>query len=484
MTPTPPADRRTTPRSRFAAVVMAAAFVLTACGGGEGGFVEPTPMRSTLTAEARALTRAAETATGAFSDAATQAARDGRGTRTAEATLARGATREAATAAAARPPATAIAGGPTVTRPPATQPPATAQPGRGPTLAPIATAITSQNGGLTSFTLPYAVGAGSSFWRVWFTTPGRQRDVSGFIGGIDSMIAQQIDGTARTLDIAAYEWNSPPLTQAVLRAHLRGVRVRIVTDDRDGLQDEATTLDELQAAGIPIVTDGRRALMHNKFMIFDESSVLTGSWNYTLNDTYRNNNNAVWLRSRQAVRNFQAEFDEMFADGLFGPRSPSQTPVTQFTQDGVPIAVYFAPEDAVLPAIVQAIGSARQSVRFMAFSYTQADITTALLERARSGVVVQGIFETTGSETASAQLRPLFCAGQNVRQDGNPFILHHKVFIIDDVTVLTGSFNFSANATESNDENLLVIRDPALAAQFMAEYNRRWAEAESPDLDC
>jgi phosphatidylserine/phosphatidylglycerophosphate/cardiolipin synthase-like enzyme len=93
---------------------------------------------------------------------------------------------------------------------------------------------------------------------------------------------------------------------------------------------------------------------------------------------------------------------------------------------------------------------------------------------------VEGIFERVGSETQFAELRPMLCAGIPVRQDGNRFVLHHKVFIIDNTTVLAGSFNFSANATSSNDENLIFIQDPALAAEYTAEFERRWAEAITP----
>jgi phosphatidylserine/phosphatidylglycerophosphate/cardiolipin synthase-like enzyme len=67
-----------------------------------------------------------------------------------------------------------------------------------------------------------------------------------------------------------------------------------------------------------------------------------------------------------------------------------------------------------------------------------------------------------------------------MRQDGNKYVLHHKVFIIDDKTVITGSFNFSASAQDGNDENVVIITDPDLAAQYIAEFNRRWAEAVVP----
>ena len=128
---------------------------------------------------------------------------------------------------------------------------------------------------------------------------------------------------------------------------------------------------------------------------------------------------------------------------------------------------------------------AQRGARVTGIDLGEKPLRIAKLHTLESGVQVQGIFETTGSETSSSELTPLFCAGLPVRQDGNPFILHHKVFIVDNDTVITGSFNISSNATNSNDENLLVIQDPALAAQYIAEFERRWAEAIAPSgLSC
>jgi len=56
--------------------------------------------------------------------------------------------------------------------------------------------------------------------------------------------------------------------------------------------------------------------------------------------------------------------------------------------------------------------------------------------------------------------------------DGNPYVMHHKVFILDGRTVLFGSFNFSNNADKDNDENILFVDDPALAQAFEAEFQR------------
>ena len=61
--------------------------------------------------------------------------------------------------------------------------------------------------------------------------------------------------------------------------------------------------------------------MHNKFMILDGKTVWTGSWNYTINGSYRNNNNVLVLDGAGAVTAYQAEFDEMFERAEFGTRS-------------------------------------------------------------------------------------------------------------------------------------------------------------------
>ena len=328
--------------------------------------------------------------------------------------------------------------------------------------------------------LEQGFGAQKGFWQVFFTAPTGSGNRANYVGGIDTQLADAINQVQRTLDIAAFEFNNPVLTTAVLAAHQRGVVVRMVVDDANGIQSKDTTLGQLTAAGIPVIDDSRSALMHNKFMIMDSTTLWTGSYNYSINDTYRNNNNLLSFRSQKIVQDFQNEFNKMFEQRQFGLSKPSNTPFSSFTQNGTPIQVLFAPEDRVVAAMAVALSSATKSIRFMAFSFTLDDIAGIMQQKAQQGVLINGIFETTGSETRTSELRPLFCSGLAVKQDGNPFVMHHKVFIIDDKTVIVGSFNFSTGARDANDENMLIITDPDLALQYIEEFNRRWAEAKQP----
>lgn len=346
------------------------------------------------------------------------------------------------------------------------------------------TEVASLPGDVQAVSIENGLGATKGFWQVYFTQPVDTRDRSQWVNGVDGAVADAIRSTNRTLDIAAFEFSNEVITEAVLDAHERGVTVRVVTDDEHGLEDVDSTIVELELAGIDIVDDDRSGLMHNKFIIFDGASVWMGSMNLTQNGVYRNNNNAILLRSRRAVETYQAEFNEMFERGEFGVRSdPSNT--ANFTQDGIPMEIYFAAENDVVDEIIAEINSATNSIRFMAFSYTRDDMGEAMVARAEAGVDVQGVFETTGSETQYSEMPRMFCAGLDVRQDGNAGILHHKVIIIDNGTVITGSFNFSNNAVESNDENVLIIRDSDVATLYLQEFNRVRNISRVPDdIDC
>jgi phosphatidylserine/phosphatidylglycerophosphate/cardiolipin synthase-like enzyme len=167
--------------------------------------------------------------------------------------------------------------------------------------------------------------------------------------------------------------------------------------------------------------------------------------------------------------------------GEFGQRSPSDVEAQLVTVRRTPVQVLFSPEDDAIPFLIPYLQRAQESIRFMAFSYTHDGMTEAMLARARAGVDVRGIFETRGSQTPYSALGPFFCARLLVRQDGNPRTFHHKVIVIDENIVVTGSLNFSDNANEPNNENTLVITSRTIADRYLREFERRWAEARDPD---
>ncbi len=319
--------------------------------------------------------------------------------------------------------------------------------------------------------------------RVYFTSPRYPDDDAYHRGGVDEQLVAAIEQAQSSVDVAAYDLDLQSVAGALIAAHARGVPVRLVTES-DNAEEEAVLA--LRDAGIPVVEDRRESgLMHDKFVVIDRQWVWSGSWNLTTNCTYRNNNNAVLIASAALAENYAAEFEEMFA-GEFGPTSPAETPnpritITFQTADGqmheVAVENYFSPEDGVAAHILAEIARAQSRIRFMAFSFTSDEIADALIARARAGVTVQGVIEERNAESEYGQYTRLRDAGIDVRLDGNPYIMHHKVIVVDDATVILGSYNFTANAENANDENLLIIRDPEVAAHFMVEFGRVYEQA-------
>jgi phosphatidylserine/phosphatidylglycerophosphate/cardiolipin synthase-like enzyme len=305
---------------------------------------------------------------------------------------------------------------------------------------------------------------------VYFTRPEQAPETP---GDIAHAVVGYIDATEHTLDVAAFELDNRTITDALVRAVKRGVRVRLVT--------ESNYLDEsgvkaLQAVGVPVVDDKRdSALMHNKFMVFDRKAVWTGSMNFTENCAYRNNNNGLYIPDVKLAENYATKFSWLFEQHKFGgaPSKTDHIPNPLLTlADGTQVENYFSTHDHPASHIVETLKLARKSIHFMAFSFTHAGIEQAMLERAAAGVEVSGVFEKTQTAAGHSAYAKLREARLPVYLDGNPRNMHHKVIVIDGEIVVVGSFNFSDSADKSNDENLLIIYNRAVAARFEEEFQK------------
>ena len=314
------------------------------------------------------------------------------------------------------------------------------------------------------------------WYTVYFTDPDSP-SASTFRGGPDSFLAEAIRGARISVDAAIYHLNLWSIRDALIAAHESGVRVRVVLESDN--QDEVEVQD-LQDAGIEILGDRRESLMHNKFVVIDGVEVWTGSMNFTINGAYRNNNNLIRIRSSRLAENYTSEFEEMFVRDMFGDRIVKNTPHPTLTIDGTQIETFFSPDDETAVRIVELVEGAQDSIYFLAFSFTSDEIADAMLARASNGVSVSGVFEESQYHSnAGTEFNRLLDAGMDVRLDGNPFNMHHKVIIVDQSIVIFGSYNFSRSAEERNDENTLIVHNTDLAAQFMAEFERVYNKAPS-----
>ena len=329
-------------------------------------------------------------------------------------------------------------------------------------------------------------------------------------------------------------YSSPWSRQTIssLTNHQRQRRRRLL-DLADANRDGVTTPAEaahgdaialLRDARVPIIDDtedGSRGsgLMHHKFLVIDQEIVLTGSANTTSSGIHGdagapssrgNVNHVLRLKSKALAKLFRNEFHRLWGDGPGGQHNSrfglqKQSGPTQSVQVGeAKVEVLFAPHSKSNPnhglnVLEEHLSKAEQSIDLALFVFSAQQLADVLRERADAGVKIRLIADPGFASRPFSEVLDLLgvalpdknCKlerGNRVFQKplrgvGTPRLargdkLHHKFAVIDDKTVITGSFNWSPAAAHTNDETLLVIHSPQLAQHFTREMDRMWDTAE------
>lgn len=140
------------------------------------------------------------------------------------------------------------------------------------------------------------------------------------------------------------------------------------------------------------------------------------------------------------------------------------------TLNNTPAQVYFSPKGGATEAIIKELGHAKTEVLIQAYSFTSAPISKALLDAAHRGVKVVAVLDKSNVRAKYTAADALAKRGIPVYIDDKHQIAHNKIIIIDRETIITGSFNFSKAAEETNAENLLVLKNKQLAEVYLKNF--------------
>lgn len=309
-------------------------------------------------------------------------------------------------------------------------------------------------------------------WEVYFsgvsTAPIGENDPY----SLDKRLVTRLTNAETRVDAALYHLDATPVADALIEAHNRGVQVRVVTE-ADNVDEKE--IERLQEVGIPVADDGdNEGYMHHKFIVIDERYVWTGSYNTTYNGAYRNNNNVILIDSVPLAYNFTQEFRELFFNAQDGTSAGAFIAYPKITlTDGMQVSTYFSPGSDTISPLLREINSAEKSIHFMAFAFTHDTLGSAMRDRFASGIEVRGVFENRQTNNPYSEYKAMKAAGLSVVLDKNRGTMHHKVIVIDEETVITGSYNFSKNAEKNNSENLLIIKgNREIAAAYLAEFKK------------
>lgn len=134
--------------------------------------------------------------------------------------------------------------------------------------------------------------------------------------------------------------------------------------------------------------------------------------------------------------------------------------------------VWFSPQGGARDAILESIAGAKKEIHVGAYKLDDKIIAQALVDAKDRGVEVSIILDKKKSKYKTSLKKWLVKQNVPVFTDPKHFLYHNKVIIIDGTTVLTGSFNFKADAEESNAENLLRLNSPELAKQYLTDWEK------------
>lgn len=135
----------------------------------------------------------------------------------------------------------------------------------------------------------------------------------------DQVVIDELNKATSTIDLALYSLTLDPIAEAIIDAHERGVVVRVIIDNvQAGLKwaDD----DYLRDNGIVVYNQRglKGALMHHKFAVIDSSTVLSGSYNWTKNGTFKNSENLIIIKNDTlVVEEFEKEFETLWRRGPY-----------------------------------------------------------------------------------------------------------------------------------------------------------------------
>ena len=317
---------------------------------------------------------------------------------------------------------------------------------------------------------------------------------------LNDLNTKLIDGAARTVDVCMYSVTLADNPDALLRAVQRGVKVRVIMDEKHVFpKAEDQTRRLMNAPGVEFRTlRGTRAwgVNHNKIVLGDGEIAAVGSYNWTFGATFSNFENTMVARNPVYVNGYRNYFEWMWSrarplaqgpapaelpDGYYG--LPPQDPAPAQVFNGLPVPAYlFSPGSRTEERLAALIDAARSSLDAVTFTFSSQVLADAVARAQKRGVKVRFMMDRNMAADSPLAKQVLDSGAQFRWRIGrtDKGALHDKFAILDGKLLETGSFNWTSNASVNSFENVILVTDPAALKAYQAAYDNLWNGAEVP----
>ncbi|MCZ8344111.1 MAG: phospholipase D-like domain-containing protein [Leptospira sp.] len=297
---------------------------------------------------------------------------------------------------------------------------------------------------------------------LYFSYPGRNSPLDKK-HAVKRAIIEEIRNAKISIVGYIYSFNDFEIISELADKKKQGVKIEL-------FGDADTDYEECHKLGIDVKIWKGSGIHHTKIWFFDETKMFLGTGNFTSHGLERDHN-VYWKQNviNEEYLSLRSELDQSSNRG------------TSFIGGGI---YHISPQSGRLiqDNIIESIYSAKESVRYLIFSHFDPLISYALLDQARKGIRVEGIYNHPVNPEGSFLAKELPFPSA-IYKEGNEDVLfenenfyggllHHKTMIIDSKEVLVGSYNYSVSARDKNLEFFTNFSHPWIVEEFISEFER------------
>mgnify|MGYP002711123886 FL=1 len=283
-------------------------------------------------------------------------------------------------------------------------------------------------------------------------------------------ILTNINTSKVSIDMAIYGYSSTPaIEKAIKDAQNRGVKIRLIYDvdakNQNIYPDTFKFVNLIANSKSDSGLKDSNATMHNKFYIFDNKIVITGSANLSHTDMSGfNSNNIIVINSADVAKIYKTEFEQMFNGNFHSAKIPTAKNKANGMQ------IYFSPQDkSISNAVLPIIENAKDYIYIPIFVITENRVVEALIKAKQRGVDVRLISDALNASSKYSKIKVLRASGIPVKIENYAGKMHSKTMIVDDKYSIIGSMNFSKSGETKNDENTIVLEN-AEATKYLKRF--------------
>ncbi len=310
---------------------------------------------------------------------------------------------------------------------------------------------------------------------------------------VSEVISGVLDNTNYTLDVALYNLQIPVLSQKILDARDRGVKVRVIIDYDHVYPEIGKEIKFLIDNGVDlklIKGIGGSGSMHNKYAVFDGAALQTGSANWSLSAENASFENMMFVYDKDIIEGFQKNFEWLWTyaspanaryekPAMLAPAPADPGPSVELNGEIFPKYI-FSPNGGTQDMIVKAIDSAMTEVDAAMFTFTSEPIFNALKRASARGINVKLMVHAGQKFPFMADALRSGLGLKLAKGRVEKGLMHNKYVVIDNKFLANGSFNWTKTAEIYNFENTIFTVNPVYVAPYKAEFEKLYSKAYRP----